>query len=132
MKGELRITNSPIGGLGVDMRAIVIIVLAILMLGWCASLGDSNEPAEPRDPRFECLSAWDGSHPQLTEHVRGRLRNPRSFEHIETRVGQIEDGRQAVYMEYRAENGFGGMTVGAAMGVIVHPSCGIREVEVTG
>jgi hypothetical protein len=114
------------------VRAVVIIIGALLLLGWCASMGDNNTPDEPRDPRFACLSSWDGSHRGLTDHVRGRLRNPDSFEHVETRVGQIENGRQTVYMEYRAQNGFGGMNVEAAMGVIRHPSCSISEVELSG
>jgi len=57
------------------------------------------------------FSAWDGSHPKLSRMIEENCRNPDSYEHIETRFR--DDGNSIfVITKYRAENGFGGMTIG--------------------
>lgn len=61
-----------------------------------------------------CLSGWDGSFPELKDAVRQHLRNPRSFEHIETVRSPVDShGKFGLIMTYRAENGFGGLNVEA-------------------
>ena len=58
------------------------------------------------------FSAWDGSHPKLSRMIKENCRNPDSYEHIETRFR--DDGNHIfVITKYRAENGFGGMTIGS-------------------
>lgn len=67
-----------------------------------------------------CLSGWDGSFPRLKEAVKLELRNPRSFEHVETVRSPVDaKGTFGLIMTYRAENGFGGMNV-EAIGVEVN------------
>jgi predicted nucleic acid-binding protein len=57
------------------------------------------------------FSGWDGSHPALSRMIEKNCRNPDSYEHIETRFR--DDGTSIfVITKYRAENGFGGMTIG--------------------
>lgn len=57
------------------------------------------------------FSAWDGSHPQLSRLIKENCRNPDSYEHIETKYR--DDGNSIfVITKYRAENGFGGMSIG--------------------
>lgn len=57
------------------------------------------------------FSAWDGSHPKLSRMIKENCRNPDSYEHIETRFR--DDGSYIfVITKYRAENGFGGMSIG--------------------
>lgn len=66
-----------------------------------------------------CLSGWDGSHPKLKNAIKASLRNPRSFEHVNTVRSPVDDnGTYGLIMTYRAENGFGGMNV-EAIGVEV-------------
>jgi zinc-ribbon domain len=57
------------------------------------------------------FSAWDGSHIELEQWVKQSLKDPGSYEHIETRYSD-EGGHIALIMRYRAKNGFGGYTVG--------------------
>lgn len=52
---------------------------------------------------------WNGSHINLVQFVKANLKDPGSFEHIETRYGEMDDGNIKVYMRYRARNSFGGM-----------------------
>lgn len=101
------------------MRATLILAVC-LVLGAC---GGSNSSTRERDPQFSCLSGWDGSHGEFKRLVRSRMRDPSSFEHIETRVTRPAAGRQTVYMTFRARNGFGGMNQGVASGDIRHPAC---------
>lgn len=56
------------------------------------------------------FSGWDGSHHYLKHLVKEALRDPNSFEHIET--GYEDKGSYLlVTMTYRGRNGFGGMVV---------------------
>lgn len=52
----------------------------------------------------------DGSHFELAWLIKKNLRNPDSYEHIETR---FRDDGSSIYVttKYRAENGFGGMAI---------------------
>ena len=52
------------------------------------------------------------------------MRDPDSFEHIETRITPVSDkGTHQLVMKYRAKNGFGGITVGSAIATIDNASC---------
>ena len=57
------------------------------------------------------FSPWDGSHPKLSNIIEKGCRNPDSYEHIETRF-RDEGNYIFVVTNYRAENGFGGMSLG--------------------
>jgi hypothetical protein len=82
------------------------------------------EKAEDQRKGFHCLSGWDGSHPGLVKLIKENLRNPRSFEHIETRVSPKDDkGEHRALTEFRAENGFGGLDTGLASGVFSNANC---------
>lgn len=70
-----------------------------------------------------CFSAWDGSHRKLVSRTKSNLRDPDSFEHIETRADTPAAGSQTVIMKYRARNGFGGMNVEYATGTINPDTC---------
>ncbi len=95
------------------------IVLLSLIIGFgvlIAISGNVNqEEKDPRQIRIERgFSAWDGPHLRLTRMVKAQLRDPKSFEHIETKFSD-EGDHLLVYMSYRARNGFGGMTTGRAI-----------------
>lgn len=81
------------------------------------------EKAEDRRKGFHCLSGWDGSHSGVKSYVEKRLRDPDSFEHIETRITPVKDGIHTLVMQYRARNGFGGMTVGNAVATVRNSDC---------
>lgn len=87
--------------------------------------GEQQEADEERRAGFHCLSPWDGSHREFRNAVRDKMRDPDSFEHVETRVTPVdEDGMHAIIMQYRARNGFGGMNVGTALGQYRNAGCG--------
>ncbi|MES0861574.1 cell envelope integrity protein TolA [Ruegeria sp. SCPT10] len=82
--------------------------------------------AEERRKGFHCLSSWDGSHRELKKAVKAALRNPDSFEHIQTLITpRTANGQHRVTMEYRAQNGFGGMNVEYQVAMISGDTCGI-------
>ena len=80
--------------------------------------------AERKRKGFHCLSGWDGSHRGVKQTIEDRMRDPDSFEHIETRITPVnESGTHTLSMQYRARNGFGGMTNGIATATIQNSSC---------
>ena len=56
------------------------------------------------------FNAWDGSHYNLELRVKHGMRDPSSYEHIETRYNEEKDGL-LIETTYRGRNGFGGMTI---------------------
>ena len=79
----------------------------------------AKEPPVPKtaeqirkDRVGQAFSAWDGSHRTLERWIIKQLRDPDSYEHIETRFGDKGD-HILVVTQYRARNGFGGYTVGS-------------------
>lgn len=71
------------------------------------------DPEAPnRQAGFHCLSKWDGSSFAVVNYVKDHMRDPSSFEHIETKITpRRSDDTHIVLMSYRGRNGFGGMAV---------------------
>ena len=109
----------------------------ILLASTLAACGPSEEErlaAEKKEQAdrqsgFHCLSEWDGASRPLKNAMKQRLRDPDSFEHIETRITPRDnDGDHLVTMQYRSRNGFGGMNVGSAIAVIDGDTCDVSEI----
>lgn len=79
---------------------------------------------------FHCLNSWDGSHSRVKKYTRDRMRDPKSFEHIETRIAPVKKGKHTLIMKYRAKNGFGGMSFGVTVAKIANRGCGATIVSV--
>lgn len=71
---------------------------------------------------FGCLSS-DGSNPSTIREVKELLRDPASFEHIKTQIYPSIHGEHALWMRYRARNGFGGMNVETVQARIAAKTC---------
>jgi hypothetical protein len=85
---------------------------------------DAAKAAAEKVAGFHCLSAWDGSHPEVIALLEKVLRDPDSFEHDETRIAPVdENGKHLLAMTYRARNGFGGMNKSTAMAEIDTKTC---------
>ncbi|EPR14174.1 hypothetical protein M527_29100 [Sphingobium indicum IP26] len=92
---------------------------------------DAKVRAEQRKG-FHCLNDIDGSHWDMQAAIKARLRNPGSFEHVQTAIMPAEHGEHQVIMTYRAQNGFGGMNVEQAIGVLNAASCKLIRLDVPG
>jgi hypothetical protein len=57
------------------------------------------------------FNMWNGSHIKLEKYIKTSLKDPRSYEHIETRYTDKGDFI-IVGTKFRARNGFGGMVIG--------------------
>ncbi|WP_037309079.1 hypothetical protein [Ruegeria halocynthiae] len=89
------------------------------------------QAAEEKRKGFHCLSAWDGSHRDFKRAVKDMMREPDSFELIDTRITPVNDeGYHSVLIRYRARNGFGGMNVGEALGLINNSDCSATVLSV--
>lgn len=88
--------------------------------------------AERKRLGFHCLSSFSGASNKFSATVMQNLRNPKSFEHIETRVGPVDkNGAHTIAMKYRAENGFGGMTIGYVSGKLKNDDCSVISIDST-
>lgn len=56
----------------------------------------------------EQFSAWDGSHHGVVAAVKATMKNPASFEHVETRYVDTGKGLRVI-MTFRGTNSFGGV-----------------------
>lgn len=89
----------------------------------------AEQKAADKEAGFHCLSGIDGNHRGLSSLVKENLREPESFEHIETRIGpKDENGEHVVKMKYRGRNGFGGMNVESIIAVISNETCEIKQI----
>lgn len=81
------------------------------------------------DPRDKCR--WPGgSIHNFAGQVQRMLRNPPSFEHVETVVGPIEGDRFKATMTYRATNGYGAVDTGVAVGEVRVGDCAARVISI--
>lgn len=88
----------------------------------------SAAEAEEKRKGFHCLSAWDGSNRSVVRQVESLLRDPDSFEHVETRITPLDEAtnEHGLWMTYRARNGFGGMNVEQIYARVNNGSCEAR------
>lgn len=86
----------------------------------------SGDSAEDRRKGFHCLSKWDGSNRSAVDQIKAGLRDPDSFEHIETRIYPLDKGEHGALVSYRARNGFGGLNVEKMYARINSASCEAR------
>lgn len=88
-------------------------------------VASSAEPTAEAKPASgeHCLSGWDGANRDLVRQVKASMREPNSFEHVETRIYGNDNGEHGLWMTFRARNGFGGMNVEKVYARIDHDSC---------
>ncbi|MFN3819926.1 hypothetical protein [Blastomonas sp.] len=70
-----------------------------------------------------CLSGWDGANRDLVRQIKATMRDPGSFEHMNTRIYGNDKGEHGLWMTFRARNGFGGMNVEEVYARIDHDTC---------
>lgn len=88
------------------------------------------EKAAPPDPYGSCLLRGLRNQPlQFAELIKQRLRNPSSFEHVQTTPGLVTKGSFPVTMTYRATNGFGAVDTYQAEGEIRISDCAAKVIN---
>lgn len=105
----------------------------ILVVGFVVSAAYHEATATPQQLRAEEIAKCfgeEGRNFDLVEKVKADLREPDSFQHIETRFVPASNGAIAVAeMRYRARNGFGGMNVASVQATVDPETC---EATITG
>lgn len=100
--------NKPSAG---GIALLIFIALVVV----CMVVGASHEPTEQE--KLEAgFSPWDGSHIEFTDYIKSTLRDPASYEHIETRYGKKGADSVRIQTTFRAKNGFGGFNIMRAEG----------------
>jgi 4-amino-4-deoxy-L-arabinose transferase-like glycosyltransferase len=85
-----------------------------------------NNIAASKDKIAGCIN-WRGQVPALTEYIKTRLHNPRSFEHVQTRAIDLGE-KVKIVMDYRGENGFGATRAESVVATISPGDCSVVEV----
>jgi len=94
-------------------------------------LAEAAAKAEERRKGFHCLDPWNGSHRQLVRYAEEQMRDPDSFEHMETQITPVNANKEhTLIMKYRAKNGFGGMNVGILTATINNADCGASIISI--
>ena len=73
-----------------------------------------------------CISSWDGSCTKLVRAFKPHLKDPDSFEHIDTGFRRYDD-YVLVVMKYRAKNSFGAFDVGTVTAKVNY-DCEVLEI----
>lgn len=80
---------------------------------------------------LHCLSVWDGTHREVTAHVRDRLWAPLSLEPLDTRVSPIgPDGTHDLLMRYAAVDRGGRPIRGYAVARFDNRSCAASDIRI--
>lgn len=91
------------------MRIVLYFVIgAIIILVAMDKCNNGNKTDEisVKDKIERNFSQFDGSYLKFREYIKSNLKNPSSFEHVETRYTDNNDGTATVWMKYRATNSF--------------------------
>lgn len=124
-------------------QIIGVIILGVIGFSLYSCVSDSpaekaaketakaEKAAADKKAGFHCLSGWDGSHREVVSAVKSQLRDPSSFEHVQTRVSPMsESGEHRLVMTYRAKNGFGALTGGQAVATYRNATCTAQIVSI--
>ncbi len=83
----------------------------------------AEQKAEDKRKGFHCLS-YNGAHHGVEKYIKANLRDPASYDHIETKITPVsKKGEHVLIMKYRAKNGFGGMNVESLIATVKNETC---------
>lgn len=132
------------GGAGPYIASVLVVAFLLILIS--ALMTDDEVPAvdkkeqeaiakaekrREREKGFHCLSGWDGTNQAVVQYLKQRLKDPSSFEHIETRISPMDDrGAHSLVMSYRAKNSFGAYDVGAVVASLRNVNCNIETVTI--
>jgi hypothetical protein len=96
-------------------------VVGFVCLGGCGGMSE-QEYDEVKRLGEHCIVG--GFSDAFVKSVKTQLRDPNSFEHIETRIDPVgPDGNHQIGMRFRSRNGFGGMDEVTAIGTVDNETC---------
>lgn len=107
-----------IGWVGVGFGAVAMAAIYLLALPspeapapQPESVAVEKTPEEIREEKFKrAFSAWDGSHRELTQVIKGAMNDPKTYEHVKT-VYFDKGDFFIVTTEFRGANKFGGVVL---------------------
>ncbi len=88
----------------------------------------ASKEAEEKRKGYHCFSSWDGSHAELEKSVKRHMNDPKSYDHIETRITPADqNGMHVVIMEFSGKNAFGGTIRNLAQATMRNSDCYITN-----
>ena len=129
-----QIDARPKGAPGCSGGMIAAGAVGLVLLFAIAGVTGESEPKvyteAEKQAGFHCLSDSSGKHYAFQRSVQGMLRDPDSYEHIETRITPVKDGKHTIFMKFRSRNGFGGMNQSMAVGTVDTKTCEASTPEI--
>lgn len=99
-------------------KFVFVIGFLLIISNGCSSPEERNADGSLKTERQKLVesqfSSWDGSHPKLTELIKSAMKNPDSYEHVETRFADKDD-HILVIAKYRGTNSFGAVVTSTTM-----------------
>jgi len=90
------------------LKWILIIGIIVFIMDQCfKNNAKDNALSSDKDKIERNFSKFDGSFTKFKNFIKENLKDPSSFEHVETRYNDNKDGTVTVLMKYRAKNSFG-------------------------
>lgn len=115
-KAQLKQNQIIVGGC-LSVLAIPFILIALVYVLPKAETTGNNPALQKTSPKLtrtqildKQFSAWDGSHPGLTSHIKSSMNDPKSYEHVETKYWDREK-YLIVQTTFRGKNAFGGVVL---------------------
>lgn len=112
---------------------VLVVSACVLGVIYIASLfGERPTPeaTEAEEVKVEIpgerCKGYHGEARNFSGLVKERLRNPDSFEHVQTSYGPVKKGMMLATMQYRGTNGFGAIDTRIATGQVMVTDCAAR------
>ena len=110
-------TKAPPRQYGCGTFLILLLIMSFMLSVYEKYTHDPADDAPAKSPRTQRIesqfSIWNGAHRNLEKTVKAGLKDPDSYQHIETHWFDKGD-YLTVVMQYRAKNSFGGYVVETA------------------
>jgi len=137
--------SAPAGKKHVGCLGSSLVILAALI--FFTNMGNSPEsnntaqptPAQPItaqpitakdirvDELLKCFSGWDGSHIELTKLIKEGMKNPDSYDHVETKYSD-KGNHLIVITQYRGTNSFGAVVTESVIAETLL-DCSVKSVK---
>ncbi len=91
-----------------QLTQIIIFIIAMIgiLIYWGADFKSEPKVQTREQSIAEAFSAWDGSHNQLTSHIKSTMKNPSSYRHVSTRYGD-KGTHLIISTTFQGTNSFG-------------------------
>ena len=114
-----------------NISILLVFVVSLFLMQYknkeSKALVNADRQQEKRQKGLHCVAG--GQNLAVEKLIKGALRDPGSFQHINTTIASVDDhGKHFLIMEYRAKNGFGGYNPGSVAAQVYQSNCEVAKI----